>query len=69
MPLDIFQLRKAVVDEYKDYVQSFINIHDDRIQTYVDRQLAQGELWPDPVLQLNPAYQMAETLPTSPPDN
>ena len=62
MPLDIFQLRKTVVDEYQDYVQSFINIHDDRIQTYVDRQLAQGELWPDPVLQLNPAYQMAETL-------
>ena len=62
MPLDIFQLRDRVVADYRDYVQSFINIKDQRIESYIERQLAAGELWPDPVLQLNPAYVAAETL-------
>ena len=29
---------------------------------FVNRRLSSGELWPDPALQLNPAYQEAETL-------
>ncbi len=62
MPLDIFKLRDRVVADYRDYVQSFINIKDERVQSYIERQLAAGELWPDPVLQLNPAYVAVETL-------
>ena len=62
MPLDIFQLRNRVVNDYRDYVQSFINIRDPRVQTYIKQQLAAGELWPDPVLQLNPAYTATDTL-------
>lgn len=62
MPLDIFRLRDRVVEDYSQYVDSFIKIGDDRLNAYVAAQLRKGELWPDPVLQLNPAYQMAETL-------
>ena len=62
MPLDIFRLRDRVVEDYSQYVDSFIKIGDDRLNAYVAAQLRKGELWPDPVLQLNPAYKMAETL-------
>ena len=62
MPLDIFQLRDRVVEDYRAYVKSFINIKDQRVQDYIERQLKAGELWPDPVLQLNPAYVAAEIL-------
>ena len=62
MALDVFQLRNAVVKDYGDYVNSFINIHDDRVREFVEEEMAKGALWPDPALQLNPAYEPAETL-------
>lgn len=62
MPLDVFKLRESVVDEYADYVKSFVNIHDERVKEFVDARMDEGELWPDPALQLNPAYEPAETL-------
>ena len=62
MPLDVFQLCNAVVSEYRDYVQSFVQVLDPRIDDYVKRMLAEGKLWPDAVLQLNPAFERDQTL-------
>ena len=62
MAFDVFGLRDHVVCEYRDYVESFIHIRDQRIERFVQDMLARGELWPDAVLQLNPAYEPAETL-------
>ena len=62
MPLDVFQLRDTVVNEYRDYVQSFVRVLDGRIDEFVGRRLEEGELWPDAVLQLNPAFEMDQTL-------
>lgn len=62
MPFDVFALRDHVVAEYRDYVESFVTILDEDIRAFVDECLHQGELWPDAVLQLNPAYEMGLTL-------
>ena len=62
MPLNVFQLRESVMREYADYVNSFVNIHDDKVRRFVEKRLDEGELWPDPALQLNPAYEPAQTL-------
>lgn len=62
MALDVFQLRGQVVDEYRGYVQSFVNVLDPRIDQFVRGRLEAGELWPDAVLQLNPAFEMDQTL-------
>ena len=62
MPLDVFQLRETVVNEYQDYVRSFVRVLDNRIDEYVNSRLEQGELWPEAVLQLNPAFEMDQTL-------
>ena len=62
MAIDIFQLRDSVVSEYADYVNSFINIRDDRVSEFVAEEMDKGALWPDPALQLNPAYEPAEML-------
>ncbi len=62
MALDVFQLRGQVVDEYRGYVQSFVNVLDHRIDQFVRGRLEAGELWPDAVLQLNPAFEMDQTL-------
>src|SRR4051794_28117201 len=60
--MDAFGLRNRVVSDYQDYIRSFLNILDPRINSFVDTQLADGVLWPDPLLQLSPAYQAAETI-------
>ena len=62
MAFDVFGLRDHVVREYRDYVESFIHVRDRRIESFVNEMLERGKLWPDAVLQLNPAYETAGTL-------
>jgi hypothetical protein len=62
MAFDVFGLRDRVVGEYRDYVESFVHVRDPRVNDYVRTMLGGGELWPDAVLQLNPAYESSETL-------
>ncbi|MGH8014195.1 MAG: DEAD/DEAH box helicase [Candidatus Binataceae bacterium] len=64
MPFDVFALRDEVVSEYQSYVKSFINIVDAKLLKYVTGKLDEGRLWPDPVLQLNPAFERASDLKT-----
>ncbi|MGE5113697.1 MAG: hypothetical protein ACM3JB_22770, partial [Acidobacteriaceae bacterium] len=60
--MDVFALRDRVVDDYKRYIESFVRIRDERIEKFVRNEFASGVLWPDPVLQLNPAYEPGPTL-------
>lgn len=60
--MNVFELRDRVIAEYRDYFESFLQILDDRVATFVRERLAAGDLWPDAVLQLNPAYEPAATL-------
>ena len=60
--MDVFQLRETVVGEYKNYVESFVRIYDERVDEFVRTQLAAGELWPEAMLQLNPAFVANRTL-------
>lgn len=55
--LDIFNLRDEVIGDYREYIESFLKIRDQRVKTFVDQELEQGELWPDPLVQLNPSYR------------
>ncbi len=60
--MDVFQLRGAVVDEYSAYIKSFLRIDDAQIATFVHAELATGRLWPDPLVQLNPAFEPGQTV-------
>lgn len=54
--MDVFALRDRVVGDYARYVQSFVRIRDTRLRDFVNEQMTAGVLWPDPLVQLNPAY-------------
>lgn len=54
--MDVFELRKKLIDDYRAYVSSFISIRDDRIRDLVDQELAEGLLWPEPQIGLNPSF-------------
>ena len=55
--MDVFSLRDSIIrGDYASYTSSFIEISDQRIRDEVESKFASGLLWPDPLLQLNPAF-------------
>jgi hypothetical protein len=60
--LRYFRLREHVVQEDRDYVESFVHVLDPRIDEFVRARLAEGELWPEAVFQLNPGYEQGPML-------
>lgn len=54
--MNVFELRKRLIDDYSAYVRSFISIRDPRIREQVDRDLTDGILWPQARIGLNPAF-------------
>ncbi len=60
--MDVFELRNHLIDEYQTYITSFIQIKDERIREFINDQISQGVLWPDPLIQLNPSFQPGRTI-------
>ena len=55
--MNIFDFRAALTGEYADYVRSFIRIGSADIREKVDEALDGQALWPEPLVQLNPAFE------------
>lgn len=55
--MDVFNLRKRVIEDYSHYANSFIQIRDERIREKINQEANQGAFWPDPLIQLNPNFQ------------
>jgi ATP-dependent helicase YprA (DUF1998 family)/very-short-patch-repair endonuclease len=60
--MNAFELRDRIVGNYREYVRSFIEIRDLKIRKMVDEALDGGALWPAPLVQLNPSFELAETV-------
>jgi superfamily II DNA/RNA helicase/very-short-patch-repair endonuclease len=60
--MNVFRLRRQLVDDYAKYIRSFIRIADPRIDEHVEHALQEGVLWPEPLLQVSPAYEFGETF-------
>ncbi len=57
--MNVFDTHRQIVDDYAHYIRSFINISDPDIARTVENSLSEGRLWPQPLLQFNPAYEQA----------
>lgn len=60
--VDILKLGEQVVDEYRSYVESFLDISDPDLRNYAQQMLQKGDLWPEPYLQCNPGFKKGETI-------
>ena len=60
--MNVLDTLRRVVDDYAQYIRSFINISDLQIARKVEASLSKGRLWPPPLLQFNPAYEKAGTV-------
>lgn len=55
--MDVFDLRSKVIEDYSSYIGGFLRINDTRIREKVEEELREGRLWPEPLVQLNPAFE------------
>ena len=60
--MDVFDLRRKLVNSYAEYIRSFIQIRDARIDAKVKEELNSGLLWPEPLIQLNPSFEPGRTV-------
>lgn len=60
--MDVLSTHAKVVEDYAKYIQSFLNIADPEIHATVEARLSEGRLWPEPLLQFNPAFESAGTV-------
>ena len=60
--MDVFDLRKKLVSDYRDYTRSFIKIRNPRISEFVEGILGAEGFWPEPLLQLNPTFKPGGTI-------
>jgi len=60
--MDVFSLRDRVIGDFQQYVESFLEIDDRRPREFVSERIQAGTLWPDPILQLNPAFESGPTI-------
>jgi len=62
--MDIIELHRNAVDRYRSYSRSFIDIYDKDILDRVIEELDTGKLWPEPLIQFNPAYLAGDSIKT-----
>ncbi len=60
--MDAFEIRRQLISDYSTYVRSFIKIRDPQIDRRVQEELDSGLLWPDPLIQLNPAFESGDSI-------
>ena len=60
--MNIFTLHEQIISDYRSYIESFVNIQDDEIRAEVTRALTDGRLWPEPLLQFNPAFRTVSNI-------
>ena len=60
--MNVFQTHSGIVEDYATYIRSFLNIADPTILEVVEGELSQGKLWPEPLLQFNPSFEIVGTV-------
>ena len=60
--MDVFRVRDRLIDDYREFTGSFVDIHDKNIREHVAERMARGYQWPDPWLSLNPNFASGGTI-------
>lgn len=55
--MNAFETHTSVIDSYRSYLKSFINIRDQKVAEVVDSALESDGFLPDPLVQFNPSFQ------------
>ena len=59
--VDIFSFHRSVMDRYESFAKSHIEIDDAEIERALQDEGRLKTMWPDPLIQFNPAYENGES--------
>lgn len=54
---DFFKLHADIMEQYKAFSQSFVDIDDPQILKELEKYGNDKSMWPEPLIQFNPSYQ------------
>jgi superfamily II DNA/RNA helicase/very-short-patch-repair endonuclease len=55
--MSIFDLHRNAIEEYKNFIRSFVDVKDPRIKEYLRKKLEEDRwLWPEPFLQVSSGF-------------
>ena len=60
--MDVFGVRDRLIEDYREFTGSFVDIHDKAIREHVQERMERGYQWPDPWLSLNPSFASGGTI-------
>src|SRR5258708_11854604 len=60
--MDVFRVRDRLIEDYREFTGSFVEIHDPGISAHVADRMERGYQWPDPWLSLNPNFASGGTI-------
>ena len=60
--MDVFRVRDRLIEDYREFTGSFVDIHDKKIREHVADRMNRGYQWPDPWLSLNPSFASGGTV-------
>ena len=60
--MNIFDTHASIISDYASYISSFIKIADPKIREVVETELKLGKLWPEPLLQFNPSFEILGSI-------
>ncbi|MBO0823634.1 MAG: DEAD/DEAH box helicase, partial [Actinobacteria bacterium] len=60
--MDVFGVRDQLVEDYREYTGSFVDVRDPVIGEHVAKRMTDGYQWPDPWVSLNPNFAPGGTI-------
>ena len=60
--MDIFRYREDLVGDYSAYVKGFLEVRAPEVKEFINTRLDGEFLWPEPLVQLNPAFVQGPTI-------
>ncbi len=60
--MNIFSLHSKIINNYQQYISSFIEIKDKDINQKVGEYLNSHKLWPQPLIQFNPSFAYGKNI-------
>ncbi|MCX5258644.1 protein kinase [Streptomyces canus] len=60
--MDVFGVHQTLIRDYRSFTEGGTVIRDERIRTYVEKDLDEKSQWPNPWLSLNPFFQGGGTV-------
>ena len=60
--MNILHYHKQLINNYKSYIQSFLSIKDPKNSKFVEKEINNKKLWPEPLIQFNPTFETGKAL-------